>query len=192
MAQVINQKDAPDNWRDNPLFISLLVPPWSNPYQLGVEAMSSEELLSLYIAWLKAQVLANGSFPVRIRGLCGKVLVGSSSPAPSHGDFLAYLADGLGVYEFGKGRYLEDFCYVSIFNDQQRNYHMRDLIDQIAVKHGRRIRGEMKAQAIQAAKDELGQGADIDKWKAFRRKWLSPLLRWDMPQYKQPMTGETN
>ena len=191
---VVNVQDCESGWqeRDDHVYIgrSAIYSPtgWGNPYAIGADGMTRDEVLSLYVAWLQTQVKGNSSFPHRVHGLYGKVLVCHCAPRPCHGDFLLRLANGLAALERLHKREPKDFTNISIFGDEQRLTHMRDLVHEVTLAHGRRIRSEMRQAAEKAAKDELGNGdADYSKWLAFRTKWLNPLLRFDLPAYRDPM-----
>ena len=194
-GKVLNVTDCPGGWRNDPAYIYIGRSSaygrdvWGNPYTVGVEGMSRDEVLSLYVAWLKEQVNGNTSFPHRLYGLYGKNLVCHCAPAPCHGDFLLRLTNRLKAFEVKYGRKPEDFSDISVFGDQARLACMRDEMKAITLDHGRRIRGEMRAAAEQAARDELGKETDdpLVEWRAFRKRWLDPLLRYELPTYRAPL-----
>lgn len=97
---VINQKDAPEGWINDPQYVYigrgyLGFPPsvWGNPFTLQKESERASVLVA-YLNWVHPQ-LEQPLVRSAIRGLRGKILVCWCWPKLCHGDILALLADAL-------------------------------------------------------------------------------------------------
>ena len=168
----------------------------SNPYKIGLDGETNDEILSLYLVWLRCNLHSNTSFPQRLYNLYGKTLICDCGEKHCHGDFLVELANKIGQYEEKHKRTKDQFANVTIFEDSYRMMYVYGIIDEIILKHGRRIRKELSDQAIAASGLELNTslgaystegGNFVEKvWKPYRKKWLDPLLKWEIPEYRKP------
>lgn len=92
---VINIKDAPPDWKDNPQYTYIGRPSlWGNPFKIGVDG-SRKRVMSQYRNWLPGFRTHMGeTFKHKLLGeIKDKILVCHCKPLFCHGDVLAELAD---------------------------------------------------------------------------------------------------
>jgi hypothetical protein len=107
---VVNIKDLPTNWHDDPKYVYIGRPgkgldgPYGNPFVLDIEA-NRAKVLQLYIEWLWTKLSSASQYDPsdpynawNIKQLAFKTLVCFCSPKPCHGDILAYTAFILNEY----------------------------------------------------------------------------------------------
>ncbi len=94
---VINIKDAPDDWEDDPqyVYIGREVPrhkvrgsKWGNPFVIGTHGTRAQ-VVRQYALWLQSQPQLIADLP----DLRGKTLVCWCKPEACHGDVLSEWAD---------------------------------------------------------------------------------------------------
>jgi hypothetical protein len=98
LTAVVNAKDLPDGWRDNPSFVyvgranprkRLAGSPYANPFKIGEDG-DRAEAIAKYRQWLQSQP----ELIARVRReLAGKTLVCWCAPLPCHADVLREIAD---------------------------------------------------------------------------------------------------
>jgi len=193
--QVLNVRDLPAEWKSDPQYISLMSREdgWCNPYVVGIDG-GRDECLSLYLAWIQMQIKGNTSFAARLYGLKDKVLVCKCTPAPCHGQFLCTLVEGLVDYETKRTKEkAREFHDITVLGDMNRQAYLHQLVHQIIIKHGCRCMGHLRQMVEEAVSRGELSGREMETetmstWKQFRLKYLTPLLRWNMPPYREPIT----
>lgn len=101
MTTVINIKDAPEGWMDNPDYVyigrpSRTVPgPWGNPFIAPNESYRSN-VINQYRYWLLERM--SEEFRMQMtEALEGKILVCFCKPKACHGDVIVGYIDGEAV-----------------------------------------------------------------------------------------------
>lgn len=99
MTTVINIKDAPRGWKDNPDYVYIGRPGkgmtgrWGNPFALSND--TPEERVRMYEAYRKWTMRDPKYLQEAAEALTGKVLVCFCKPKVCHGDWLAYYVNTL-------------------------------------------------------------------------------------------------
>lgn len=191
--EVVNVRDLQAEWKKDTQYVNLMSKEdgWFNPYVVGIDG-GRDECLSLYLSWLQHQIKGNTSFAARLYSLRGKTLVCKCAPAPCHAEFLVTLVEGLVDWE---RHHVDHEDKQREFNDMNRQVHLHQLVRKIIIKHGFRVRGGLRQMVEDAvARGELSgtkmETETMSIWKAFRLRYLTPLLRWNMPPYREPVMNE--
>jgi len=90
-TQVINIKQAPAGWKDDPHYVYIGRPsPWGNPFVIGPHG-DRQQVIDQYVGWAKQHLTRT-----QVAALAGKTLVCFCHPLPCHGHVLARWADRYG------------------------------------------------------------------------------------------------
>lgn len=99
MTEVINIRDTPKGWKDDPRFVYIgrerkgLSGYFGNPYPL-IDEERRDYVLGLYKMWFQNKLKIDTDFRDRIQGLSDKTLVCFCKPKNCHGDVIKeYLDD---------------------------------------------------------------------------------------------------
>ncbi|BCO11168.1 hypothetical protein GEOBRER4_n0424 [Citrifermentans bremense] len=109
-TEVINIKDAPAGWRENPAYVYIgrsgrgMSSLFGNPVRFGYKCPTCKQLHPYndegrwemcYRLYLEKRLFADRQFKELVKRLRGKTLVCFCKPNPCHGDILAEYAEKL-------------------------------------------------------------------------------------------------
>jgi len=99
MAEVINIRNAPIGWEDNPKYVYIgragrgFDGYWGNPIKLNGKKRGST--LELFRSYVVERIETDEEYRQKLKELNDKILVCFCKPNPCHGDILAYYSDKL-------------------------------------------------------------------------------------------------
>lgn len=98
-TKVINIKDAPSGWKDDPNYVYIgraghgLTGYFGNPFTK--KSSKNDDILERYRGYVEHLLEMDREFNRRVKELKGKTLVCFCKPKRCHGDILAHYADKL-------------------------------------------------------------------------------------------------
>lgn len=101
---VMNVRDCPQGWRDNPMFVDIRRPgPHGNPVTIGKPCPACGEIhgrtktIACYRRLLLERIETDPDYRAAVAALAGKILVCCCKPRACHGDVLEEVARNLAV-----------------------------------------------------------------------------------------------